>query len=205
MVKRYCPCGYPMWVRARWTGADVVLLLQDGTAEPTRAAAALVRCPHCHRRLAPAELTWLAPPALLWQERTPAVGPARDEARPQGKILVVDDDEEIRAVLQQVLADAGFQVQGARDGTEALALLHREGGWVVLLDLIWKNSSPWRVPCPGREAANPGVRHLHWWAGEPPAVAMAGGGVQSNTADLARQPSPVHRGHTAGHCRPHPG
>ena len=38
--------------------------------------------------------------------------------------------------MQEVLADAGFQVQGAADGSEALELLRRESGWMVLLDIM---------------------------------------------------------------------
>lgn len=130
MVKLFCQCGYPIWVSARWNSSDIVLLLHDGQQNPTREAESLVICPHCHQRLAPADLTWIAPPAARWQERTPA------GALHRGKILVVDDDEGIRAVLQDVLADAGFQVQGAGDGVEALELLRQEGGWIVLLDIM---------------------------------------------------------------------
>ena len=144
MVKRYCPCGYPIWVSARWNGADIQLLLHDGQQEPNREAESLENCPHCHRRLAPAELTWLAPPALPWRALLPAGKQTRDGAGPR-KILVVDDDEDIRVVLQEILAEAGFQVQGARDGTEALKLLHREGGWVVLLDLLMPRMDGWQV------------------------------------------------------------
>jgi CheY-like chemotaxis protein len=136
MVKLFCQCGYPIWVSARWNSSDIILLLHDGQQEPKREAASLVVCPHCHRRLAPADLTWLAPPSSRWQEQTSAFEPSKAGARRQGKILVVDDDEGIRAALQEVLADAGFQVQGASDGTEALDLLRRESGWVVLLDLM---------------------------------------------------------------------
>lgn len=72
------------------------------------------------------------------------LGPAREGAIP-GKILVVDDDEDIRAVLQEVLAEEGFRVEGARDGTEALEVLQREGGWVVLLDLMMPRLNGWQV------------------------------------------------------------
>lgn len=130
MVKLFCQCGYPIWVSARWNSSDIVLLLHDGQQNPKREAESLVICPYCHQRLAPADLTWLAPPAAPWQERTPA------GALHKGKILVVDDDEGIRTVLQEVLADAGFQVQGAGDGVEALELLRQESGWIVLLDLM---------------------------------------------------------------------
>ncbi len=55
------------------------------------------------------------------------------------KVLIVDDDEEIRALLQDVLQEEGYQVGTARDGQEALEVLHQEGGWVVLLDIMMPN------------------------------------------------------------------
>jgi CheY-like chemotaxis protein len=135
MVKLFCHCGYPIWVSARWNSSDIMLLLHDGRQEPNREAESLEICPHCHRRLTPADLTWFAPPSSRWQEQAPAFAPAKAGAR-RGKILVVDDDEGIRAALQEVLADAGFQVQGAGDGNEALELLRQESGWMVLLDIM---------------------------------------------------------------------
>ncbi len=52
------------------------------------------------------------------------------------KILVVDDDAEIRELLHDLLTDEGFRVNVASDGREALDILKREGGWVILLDLM---------------------------------------------------------------------
>lgn len=66
--------------------------------------------------------------------------------KPQGRrrVLVVDDDQDIREVLQQWLASEGFQVASARDGHEALTLLQQEpGGWVVLLDLLMPHMDGW--------------------------------------------------------------
>jgi CheY-like chemotaxis protein len=51
------------------------------------------------------------------------------------KILVVDDDDGIRFVLREVLAEEGFQVRTASNGAEALEILQRDGDWVVLLDM----------------------------------------------------------------------
>ncbi len=51
------------------------------------------------------------------------------------KILIVDDDDGIRFVLREVLAEEGFQVRTASNGAEALELLQREGDWIVFLDM----------------------------------------------------------------------
>jgi CheY-like chemotaxis protein len=51
------------------------------------------------------------------------------------KILVVDDDAGIREVLRLLLTEAGFSVQVACDGGEAIEILQNEGGWLILLDL----------------------------------------------------------------------
>jgi CheY-like chemotaxis protein len=51
------------------------------------------------------------------------------------RVLVVDDEEDIRAVLDDALQQEGFHVSVARNGKEALDLLQREQGWVVLLDV----------------------------------------------------------------------
>jgi CheY-like chemotaxis protein len=57
------------------------------------------------------------------------------------RILVVDDDAEIRAAMVEVLEDAGYEAHGAADGIEALGMLREpEDRWcVVLLDLMMPN------------------------------------------------------------------
>ena len=39
------------------------------------------------------------------------------------KLLVVDDDRDVRLVVEDYLVDAGYQVIQAEDGAQALALL----------------------------------------------------------------------------------
>src|SRR5215467_5506325 len=58
---------------------------------------------------------------------------------PMTKVLIVDDDEEIRTLLQDMLLEEGFHVDTARDGQEALELLERESGWIILLDIMMPN------------------------------------------------------------------
>ncbi|MHB1783403.1 MAG: response regulator transcription factor [Acidimicrobiales bacterium] len=69
--------------------------------------------------------------------------PVPQRAGLSGRILVVEDDEELLSVLGRHLGEEGFAVEMARDGEEALALLlerHRDGGpspiGAVVLDLL---------------------------------------------------------------------
>ncbi len=52
------------------------------------------------------------------------------------KILVIDDEAEIRNVLRQILEREGFEVSIARDGKEGLAKLDGEGADLVITDII---------------------------------------------------------------------
>jgi CheY-like chemotaxis protein len=52
----------------------------------------------------------------------------------QRNILIVEDDDDLRLLLADLLAEAGFPVRTARDGQEALARLRQEHSGVVLLD-----------------------------------------------------------------------
>jgi DNA-binding response OmpR family regulator len=51
-------------------------------------------------------------------------------------ILVVDDDQELRENIREILDDAGFAVTVAASGEEALDCLERQPFDVILLDLI---------------------------------------------------------------------
>jgi DNA-binding NtrC family response regulator len=52
-----------------------------------------------------------------------------------GKVLVVDDEESPKMVLRLELLDAGFSVQVASDGDEAIAAIEKEKFDLVLLDI----------------------------------------------------------------------
>jgi two-component system chemotaxis response regulator CheY len=52
------------------------------------------------------------------------------------KVLVIDDDPALCQLLTMLLTEEGFQVKAARNGREGLNILHQEGGWLVLLDLM---------------------------------------------------------------------
>ncbi|HEX7151731.1 MAG TPA: response regulator [Thermoanaerobaculia bacterium] len=58
------------------------------------------------------------------------------EETPQNRILVVDDDDAIRMMVERVLRREKFEVESARDGFEAIEKLSRKDYGTVLLDLM---------------------------------------------------------------------
>src|SRR5678816_1869583 len=61
------------------------------------------------------------------------------------KVLVVEDDEDVREVLRETLEDAGYPVICAKDGREGLELLRAEPRpCLVLLDLMMPVLSGWQ-------------------------------------------------------------
>jgi two-component system response regulator ResD len=62
------------------------------------------------------------------------------------RVLVVDDDEAMRAALVDVLHNGGYQVSEARDGQEAMGTLeHDAAPSLVLLDLMMPRMNGWQV------------------------------------------------------------
>jgi CheY-like chemotaxis protein len=52
------------------------------------------------------------------------------------KVLVVDDNEDSVRILVKTLQSAGYSVQFARDGIEAILMIRNEGPDLVLLDIM---------------------------------------------------------------------
>jgi DNA-binding response OmpR family regulator len=52
------------------------------------------------------------------------------------KILIVDDDKDIRDFCRRFFNDQGFTALTAPDGKEALKIVENEEGLIVLLDLV---------------------------------------------------------------------
>lgn len=62
-----------------------------------------------------------------------------------GYILVVDDDENSRTLLQSLLSLSGWEVKAAADGSEALNLVQQEAPLLILLDLMMPRKSGFHV------------------------------------------------------------
>jgi two-component system cell cycle sensor histidine kinase/response regulator CckA len=80
---------------------------------------------------------------LLPLSAEPEVGPVagaphRNRIKSRGRILIVDDEESIRAIVGRMLQAEGYEVLRAREGREALRELEEVGGAVdlVLTDLV---------------------------------------------------------------------
>ena len=59
------------------------------------------------------------------------------------RILVIDDDSDIREVVGEALEFAGYEVATAREGREGLALCRSFRPTLILLDLMMPGMSGW--------------------------------------------------------------
>jgi len=56
------------------------------------------------------------------------------------KILIADDDKEIRSLLNEILSDEGYDVATASDGLEAIASIQKNDYDIILTDLVMPNA-----------------------------------------------------------------
>ncbi|MGC4854879.1 ATP-binding protein [Micromonospora sp. DT4] len=78
---------------------------------------------------------WLTDPAGDVAEPAAAPGPAADELV-GARILVADDNSDMRAYLSRLLAGQGWRVRSVTDGLQALDAIHREPPDLVLTDVM---------------------------------------------------------------------
>ncbi|AUX22379.1 chemotaxis protein CheY [Sorangium cellulosum] len=81
----------------------------------------------------------------------------RSRVQRRKQILIVDDDQEIREMLEITLAEEGYDVISAGDGEAALALLKRNRPHLILLDMRMPVMDGWGfarayASCPGPRA-----------------------------------------------------
>lgn len=93
------------------------------------------------------------------------------------KILVIDDEEDIRVVLQQVLQLEGYEVNVAADGREGLASLDQDGADLVITDIIM----------PGMDGVET-LEHIKKKWPDMPVIVISGGG---NVAPMEYQPGAI--------------
>jgi two-component system, NtrC family, nitrogen regulation response regulator NtrX len=92
------------------------------------------------------------------------------------KILVVDDESDIRRLLQEILTEEGYEVEVAADAGQARAARARQTPDLVLLD-IWMPDTD-------------GITLLREWSNEPtdgcPVVMMSGHGTVETAVEATR-------------------
>lgn len=90
----------------------------------------------------------------------------------KGRVLVVDDEPAIRALVTKIVERAGHPVDSARDGAEAIARLEVENYAVLVLDLMMPNVDGYAL-----------IAHLKARGGARPAIIVISAG---DTASLRR-------------------
>lgn len=81
------------------------------------------------------------------------------------RILVIDDDAAIRALLREILESAGHQVQEASDGRQGVSCYRDNGADLVVTDILMPEKD-------GVEL----IMELQEWFPEVKIIAMSGGG-----------------------------
>jgi len=76
---------------------------------------------------------------------------------PANRVLVVDDEPAIRALIAKIVQRAGFAVDVARDGAEAIEKLRGGGYSVLVVDLMMPVMDGYDVVCHIRAA---GIHNL---------------------------------------------
>jgi CheY-like chemotaxis protein len=61
------------------------------------------------------------------------------------RVMVVDDDEELREVLCEALVEEGYEAIEAGDGEQALAKLKQQSADIILLDLMMPKMNGWEL------------------------------------------------------------
>ncbi|WJN61564.1 two-component system response regulator RssB [Pseudomonas sp. SO81] len=95
--------------------------------------------------------------------------------KPSAKLLIIDDDEVVRASLAAYLDDSGFQVLQAGNGLQGLEVFEREQPDVIICDL--------RMPqIDGLEL----IRRINVINSEIPVIVVSGAGVMSDAVEALR-------------------
>jgi two-component system chemotaxis response regulator CheY len=91
-------------------------------------------------------------------------------------VFVVDDDDDIREVLKDVLSVEGYQVLSSGDGERALGLLHEHAAdcGLVLLDLMMPHMNGWEFR--RKQLQDPAIAAI-------PVVLLTGAGTAMKSID----------------------
>jgi len=92
------------------------------------------------------------------RRRTQSQGAAQSAANATRRVLVIDDEQSIRALCRVNLVASGFNVLEAEDGVTGLELARKEQPDLVLLDVMMPGLDGWDVA--RKLAADPKTRDI---------------------------------------------
>jgi CheY-like chemotaxis protein len=107
------------------------------------------------------------------------------EAGRRKRILVVDDEEDVQVLVSRILKDAGYEVDRAGDGGQAIERLRANRPDLIVLDLMMPGIDGWGV-----------LEHLKTTPDPPPVVIVT---ARTDYGTFARG---VREGGTAFVCKP---
>lgn len=115
---------------------------------------------------------------LSFPIRAPSIASEAPAPRPwssrRGRILIIDDDPQVRAVLREVLEGQGHRVVEAADGPDGLARCEAEQFDLAITDLVLPRMSGWEVAATLKRRAQLPVGLITGWTDQvEPADAVA--------------------------------
>jgi len=93
------------------------------------------------------------------------LGPAYQENSKMVNILVVDDEQDIRDVLRELLEQAGCAVQVASEGVEAITMFRNSTPDIVIIDIVM----------PGKDGVGV-IKEIRKESNSVKIIAVSGGG-----------------------------
>jgi CheY-like chemotaxis protein len=91
----------------------------------------------------------------------------------QGRVLVVDDEPAIRALVARIVERSGHEVDTASDGEEAIALLNEHDYAVAVLDLMMPHIDGYEL-----------IEHIKTMNGRRPAIIVVSAGESAQLRKL---------------------
>ncbi|MCK6528452.1 response regulator [Myxococcota bacterium] len=135
-------------------------------------------------------------------KRPPPEGRSGDLLR----ILLIDDQEELREILRQTLASRGYGVDSVASGTEGIERLRRGGIGIVLADLGLPDASGWEVAATAKAlCASTAVVLMTIWSGEVDPRSLRAHGVDLMLPKPFRSEELLRAMERVATPRPHPG
>ncbi len=112
---------------------------------PVPAPQEIIAAQETEKRSPPSTSAVLTSPQTVLSELQRRMLTGAEEGGNEAVVLVVDDEDHVRALLRQVLTEAGYRVLEAASGVEALSMARKHHPSVILLDVMMPDISGFDV------------------------------------------------------------